>query len=38
MVIVEDAEGVWMMQEVGATLERINWMLDRAKFMLHDKE
>jgi hypothetical protein len=38
MVIVEDAEGVWMMQEADATLERLNWMLDRVKFMLHDKD
>ena len=38
MVIVEDDEGVWMMQEADTTLERLNWMLDRVKFMLHDKD
>jgi hypothetical protein len=36
VVLVEDDEGVWTMFEEGATLERINWMLDRAKVMLHD--
>ncbi len=36
VVIVEDDAGCWIMQEADATLERINWMIDRAKKMLHD--
>jgi len=35
VVLVEDAEGVWVMQEGDVPLERINWMLDRAKLMIH---
>lgn len=35
LVIVEDAAGVLMLHETSATSERLNWMLDRAKFMLH---
>jgi hypothetical protein len=37
LVIVEDDEGCWIMHEGGTTAERLNWMLDRAKFMVHDK-
>lgn len=36
LVIVEDDEGCWIMQERDTTLERLNWMVDRAKRMLHD--
>lgn len=36
VVIVEDDEGVWTMLIEGTTRERINWMLDRAKIMLHE--
>ena len=35
VVLVEDAEGVWVMQEGDVAVERINWMLDRAKLMIH---
>jgi hypothetical protein len=35
MVVVEDAEGVWLMHEGDTTAERLNWMLDRAKFLIH---
>jgi hypothetical protein len=35
VVLVEDAEGVWIMHEGSTALERINWMLDRAKLMIH---
>jgi hypothetical protein len=35
IVIVEDAKGVWLMVEDGTTSERMNWMLDRAKLLLH---
>ena len=37
LVIVEDDEGCWILQEADNTLERMNWMLDRAKRMLHDR-
>jgi len=37
LVIVEDDEGCWIMQENDTTLERMNWMLDRAKLMIHDR-
>lgn len=36
LVIVEDAEGCWIMQEADITLERMNWMVDRAKMMIHE--
>jgi 2-phospho-L-lactate guanylyltransferase (CobY/MobA/RfbA family) len=36
VVIVEDEAGIWIMQEADVTLERINWMFDRAKKMLHE--
>lgn len=36
MVLVEDQDGVWVMQIDGTTAERMNWMLDRAKRLLHD--
>jgi hypothetical protein len=35
VVIVEDETAVWVMQEADCTLERINWMLDRAKHLIH---
>jgi hypothetical protein len=35
VVLVEDAEGVWLMHEGNTALERINWMLDRAKLTIH---
>ena len=36
LVIVEDDAGCWIMQEGDTTLGRMNWMLDRAKRMIHD--
>ena len=36
VVLLEDEEGVWLMIEHGTTLERINWMLDRAKSIIHN--
>jgi hypothetical protein len=36
LVIVEDEEGCWIMHESDTTLERLNWMIDRAKFMVHE--
>jgi hypothetical protein len=36
VVLIEDAEGVWLLVEDGTSYERINWMLDRAKILLHD--
>lgn len=36
LVIVEDQEGCWIIIQDGTTLERMNWMLDRAKFMVHE--
>lgn len=36
LAIVEDDEGVWMMIVDGTPLERINWMLDRIKHMIHE--
>jgi hypothetical protein len=35
VVIIEDAEGITTMVIDGTTAERMNWMLDRAKFRLH---
>lgn len=35
VVLINDNEGVWLMVIDGTTLERINFMLDRAKFMIH---
>jgi hypothetical protein len=35
LVVVEDAEGVWLMHEGDTTLESLNWMLDRAKITIH---
>jgi hypothetical protein len=36
VVIVEDEEGTTTMTVDGTTAERMNWMLDRAKYLLHD--
>ena len=36
LVIVEDDEGCWIMHEKDTTLERLNWMIDRAKRMIHN--
>lgn len=36
LVIIEDDEGTWIMQEGNVTLERMNWMIDRAKRILHE--
>jgi len=36
LVIVEDEEGIWIIHERDPTLERLNWMVDRAKRLLHD--
>jgi hypothetical protein len=36
VLIVEDDEGVWSMTLDGTTLERMNWMLDRAKKIIHE--
>ena len=39
VVLIEDDDGgVWSMTVNGTTVERINWMLDRAKLMLHDAD
>lgn len=35
VVLIEDDGGVWSMTIDGTTSERMNWMLDRAKFLLH---
>lgn len=36
VVLINDNEaGVWMMTVNGTTAERMNWMLDRAKLLLH---
>ena len=35
LVVVEDESGCWIMHEGGTTLERLNWMIDRAKLMVH---
>lgn len=35
VVLIEDEAGIWLMVVDGTTSERINWMLDRAKFLLH---
>jgi hypothetical protein len=35
VVLIEDKDGVWMMTLDGVTTERINWMLDRTKLMIH---
>lgn len=35
IVVVEDAVGIITMALDGTTAERMNWMLDRAKFLLH---
>lgn len=37
VVLIEDSDGVWSMTIDGTTYERMNWMLDRAKFLLHKK-
>ena len=37
VTLIEDDEGVWLMTIDGTTLERMNWMLDRAKLIIHDK-
>jgi Cu2+-containing amine oxidase len=34
--VVEDDTGIWTLHLDHATRERINWMLDRAKIMLHE--
>jgi hypothetical protein len=36
VVLVEDDVGVWIMHVGDTPLERINWMLDRAKFTIHE--
>lgn len=36
VVLVEDSAGVWIMHEGDTSLERINWMLDRAKLTIHE--
>lgn len=36
LVIIEDDEGIWIMQDNHTTLECMNWMLDRAKRMVHE--
>jgi hypothetical protein len=36
LVVVEDEEGCWIMHEKDTTLERLNWMIDRAKRMVHE--
>jgi hypothetical protein len=35
VVLINDDTGVWMMTVNGTTAERMNWMLDRAKLLLH---
>lgn len=35
VVLVEDETGVWSMVLDGTTAERMNWILDRAKLLLH---
>lgn len=35
VLIIEDSEGITTMVVDGTTAERMNWMLDRAKFLLH---
>jgi hypothetical protein len=36
VVVARDAEGLTLAYVDGITLERINWLLDRAKIILHD--
>lgn len=36
IVLIEDDAGIWIMQEGDVTLERMNWMIDRAKKIIHD--
>jgi hypothetical protein len=35
--LIMDEDGVWLLHD-GATCERINWMLDRAKLNLHEPD
>lgn len=35
VIMIEDDEGVMSLTLDGTTSERMNWMLDRAKFLLH---
>lgn len=35
VVLIEDGDGITTMTIDGTTAERMNWMLDRAKFLLH---
>jgi beta-phosphoglucomutase-like phosphatase (HAD superfamily) len=35
VALIEDEAGVWLMVVDGTTYERINWLLDRAKLLLH---
>ena len=35
VVLIEDGAGLWSMTLDGTTAERMNWMLDRAKMLLH---
>jgi hypothetical protein len=35
VVLIEDHSDMWSMALDGTTAERMNWMLDRAKFLLH---
>jgi hypothetical protein len=35
VVLIQDHDGVWSMSLDGTTAERMNWILDRAKLLLH---
>ena len=35
VALIEDEAGVWLMVVDGTTSERINWLLDRGKLLLH---
>lgn len=35
VVLINDDSGIWIMTVDGSTSERINWMIDRAKLLLH---
>lgn len=35
VVLIEDGDGTWAMTLDGATAERMNWMLDRGKLLVH---
>lgn len=38
VALVNDEAGVWIMTLDDTTYERVNWMIDRAKRMLHRDE